>query len=163
MRALAATTVSLVMLSASPVVLTAQKSVSKFDGVWREVDFHVVRPDSTVTRPPRQGMRIILHGHFSQIWFPGAPYAVRGSSFSTPEEKAARYDRMVANAGTIEMHDSTFILHYEYAKDPGTAGTTADPFFVRVAGDTMWAMQTSRWAKDTTKFVHTTNRFVREK
>lgn len=114
MRALAATTVSLVMLSASPVVLAAQQGAWAFDGVWRMVESRAVRPDSTVMRPPAQGVSIILHGHFSQIWFPAAPYAVKQASApSTAEEKAARYDRLTANAGTFELHDSTSILHYE--------------------------------------------------
>src|SRR4029450_9439126 len=58
-----AATVSLVLLSTSPVALAAQKKgVSAFDGVWREVEVHDVRPDSTVTRPPAQGVCVIVHG-----------------------------------------------------------------------------------------------------
>ena len=78
------------------------------------VESRAVRPDSTVMRPPAQGVSIIPHGHFSQIWFPAAPYAVKQASApSTAEEKAARYDRLTANAGTFVVHDSTSILHYE--------------------------------------------------
>ena len=164
MRALAATTLSLVMLSASPVVLAAQKEVTAFDGVWREVGRSIVRPDSAVTRPPRQGMGVILHGHFSQIWFPAAPYAVTGPSPSTPEAKAARFDEMIANAGTIErVHDSTYVLRYEYAKNPATAGTLSDPGYMRVAGDTLWLITTSPWSKDSSKVVRTTTKSVRVK
>ena len=68
MRALATTAVSLVMLSASTLAVSAQQGLSRFDGVWNQVEVRVVRPDSTVMRPPAQGVSIIHNGHFVQLW-----------------------------------------------------------------------------------------------
>ena len=71
---------------------------------------------------------------------------------------------MVANAGTIEAHDdSTFIAHFEYAKNPATTGTKGIPSTRRVVGDTLWVTFTRRWDKDTTKVVRNTTKYVRLK
>jgi hypothetical protein len=164
MRALAAATVSLVMLSTSVVALSAQQPLSAFDGVWRQVEVRIVRPDSTVMRPPSQGLSIILHGHFVQLWVAPAPSGVeQASRLTTAEEKAARYDRLTANEGTFEVHDSTAIAHYEQAKNPASVGNSGTPFYYRLVADTLWNTVLSRWAKDTSKIVRTTSKYVRQK
>lgn len=163
MRALAAMTVRVVLLSVSTSVLSAQRPLSAFDGVWREVERRVVRPDSTIMQPVRKGVRIILNGHFSQIWVAAAAAGVeQAGSLKTAETKAARYDALTSNAGMIEVHDSTFVLRYEHAKDPTRVGQF-DSGFYRLVADTLWNTGTSRWAKDTTKLVRITQKFVRVK
>jgi len=107
MRALATTAVSLGMLSASTLELSAQRGLSRFNGVWRQVEIRVVRPDSTLMRPPAQGESIILNGHFAQVYVgPAQPGMQQASRLTTAEEKAARYDLLTASAGTFEVHDS---------------------------------------------------------
>jgi len=152
------------MLSASTLALSAQQGLSRFDGVWHQVEIRVVRPDSTVMRPPAQGMSIILNGHFIQLWVAPVPPGVQQASRpTTAEEKAARYDLLTANAGTFEVHDSTAISHFEHAKSPAVANTTGNPFVYRLVGDSLWNTVTSRWAKDTSKVVRTTTKFVRQR
>jgi outer membrane lipoprotein-sorting protein len=166
MRTLATTAVSLVMMSASTLALSAQQGLSRFDGVWHQLEIRVVRPDSTVMRPPSQGVSIISNGHFVQVYVALAQQGVQQSSRptnpTTAEEKAARYDLLTANEGTFEVHDSTIVIHYGQGKSPATVGsTTTVPY--RFRGDTLWQTVSSRWAKDTSKVVRTTFKFVRQK
>ena len=76
MKAPLATTLSVVLLSTSAAALSAQQRLSAFDGVWRQVERRVVRPDSTLMLPPLQGVGVVLNGHFSQIYVASAPSGV---------------------------------------------------------------------------------------
>ena len=164
MRALAAKTVPLVVLSLFTSGLLAQQKVSAFNGVWHHFGARVVSPDSTYMRPPNtQAVSILLDGHFSNFSIAAAPTGVQQASRpTTVEEKAARYDVLTANAGTFEVHDSTVTARYEYAKNPAAVGTTASQYY-RLVGDTLWNTSVTPWAADTTKRVRTTTKWVRQK
>jgi hypothetical protein len=164
MRALAAKAVPIVVLSLFTSNLFAQQKVSAYNGVWHSVEVHVVRPDSSYTRPPNnQAVTILLDGHFSNFAIGSAPSGVQQASRpTTVEEKAARYDVLTANGGTFEVHDSTVVGRYEYAKNPSVVGTTFRQFS-RLVGDTLWNTTVTPWAADTTKRVRTTTKWVRQK
>lgn len=164
MRALAAKTVPLVVLSLFASDLLAQQKVSVFNGVWHQSGARVVSPDSTYMRPANaQAVAILLDGHFSNFAIGSAPSGVQQASRpTTAEEKAARYDVLTANVGTFTVHDSTVTGHYDNAKNPAVAGTTFSQYF-RLVGDTLWNTTVTPWATDTTKRVRTTVKWVRQK
>jgi hypothetical protein len=153
-----------VFLTAAPFVY-AQRAASTFNGIWREMEIRVERPDTAYTRPGWNGVSIILNGHFSQIWLPPGQPGVQqqGAALTTAEQKAARYDSITANAGVLEVKDdSTFAGHYEQAKNPAAIGRTFTVHY-RLRGDTLWQIGTAPWSKDSSKTVRTTHKYVRMK
>jgi hypothetical protein len=153
---------SFALLTAIASSLPAQRrSAASFNGVWHQTEIRVQRPDSTYTRPPYVGTRIVYNGHFSQIFYAAPPQGVSGTRPTTAEEKAKRYDDVTTNAGHFEWTDSSFAVHFDYAKGPATIGTSSRSFY-RLAGDSLWETTVARWSKDSTKLVRTTVKYVRE-
>ena len=104
-------------------------------------------------------MRIVYNGRFSQIFYPATGQPTGRPA--TAEEKAARYDAVTTNAGHVDItDDSTWIVHFDFAKGPATIGTSVTAHY-RIAGDTVWETTTAPWSRDSTKTVRTTAKYVR--
>jgi hypothetical protein len=162
MRALVKSLLCVVVLSLVTVPLSAQGR-SRFDGAWKAVRIEVVSPDSTYGQEPFPGLAIVSGGHYSQIWvMPNSDGVQQASQPSTVEQKAARYDQLIVNAGTLEVKDTLLIYHREYAKNPKQVGTTDTRRF-RLLGDTLWLVSTEPWSKDPKKSVRTTVVGVRQR
>jgi hypothetical protein len=153
--------VAALILSTSAASIAAQQRVSRLDGAWRHVRTQIVAPDSAYERPPLQGMGVISGRRFSQTWVvPGRSGVQQASQPTTAGEKAARYDVLIANAGTLDIRDSVITFRYEQAKNPRIVGTNAIRRY-RLRGDTLWLMGESPSQKDSTKLVRFTDTFVR--
>jgi hypothetical protein len=148
-------------LSTVGAPLAAQQRSSGLDGAWRHVRTFVVTPDSSFARPTLQGLLVIQGRHFSQTWvIEGNSGVQQASQPNTAEQKAARYDVLIANAGTMEVRDTLVTLRYEQAKNPNVVGRTRVGRF-RVTGDTLRAVYDDPWDKDRAKTVRTTITYVR--
>lgn len=151
------------LLAAGVSPLSAQsRTVTSFNGVWHQAEIRVQRPDSSYMRPPFVGTRIIYNGHFSQIFYATPPRGVSGPRPVTAEDKAKRYDDVTTNAGHFEWTDSTFAVHFDFAKGPATIGTSVRSFY-RLSSDSLWETTLAPWSKDSTKMVRTTVKYVRER
>jgi hypothetical protein len=145
-------------------ILSAQKpDKSALNGVWHQAEVRVEIPDSNYNRAPSAGMTIIYNGRFTQVYVAAPARGVQQASrVTTAEEKATRYDDITANGGTFDMTDTTFVLHYQVAKNP--AQLTSQPTIrYRLRADSLWQTTMARWPMDTTKSVRTTYKWVREK
>jgi hypothetical protein len=161
MGTLARFSVAALLLSMSAGPLTAQRQPPSFDGAWRHAGTQIVAPDSSYERPQLQGMGVLSGRRFSQTWvIPRQSGVQQASQPTTADEKAARYDVLIANAGTFDVRDSAITFHYEQAKNPRVVGTKAIRRY-RLRGDTLWLMGESPWQKDSTKVVRFTDTFVR--
>jgi hypothetical protein len=148
---------------AAPISLTAQKSKPNFDGAWRWVRSEIVSPDSSYQVVGWPGLTVVSGRHFSQFLINSASAGVQQASPPTSaEQKAARYDAILARDGTFEVRDTLFVIRFLHAKDPATVGTTLTVRWRRQA-DTLWQIVTSKWAKDSTKSVRTAVVWVRER
>jgi hypothetical protein len=106
---------------------------------------------------------VISGRHFSELFVAPAPSGVQQSaSPSTAEQKAARWDALIAVSGTVEVRDSSITFRHVEDKDPSMRGVS-DVRRYRLRGDTLWLMSTSPWQKDSTKVVRTTLSFVRRR
>ena len=76
------------------------------------------------------------------------------------EEKASRFDALIAISGTVELRDSSITFRHEQDKDPSMLGTSDTRRF-RLQGDTLWLTSSSPWEKDSTKSVLTVLTLVR--
>jgi hypothetical protein len=163
MRPLARSVVALTVLSLSAASLGAQQRAGRLDGGWRLVHEQVATPDSTFVPTLSNGRLVISGRHYSQIALRPAATGVQQASVpSAIEEKAARYDLVTANAGTIEVRDGQLTFHIEQAKVPQIMGTTSvRPY--RLKGDSLWITATRPSMKDSTKTVRTVSTFVRER
>jgi hypothetical protein len=158
---LARCSLAALLLSTSAASLAAQQRSTPLEGAWRHVRTEVVTPDSTYQRPASAGMIIYSGRHYSQLWVnPGRPGVQQASRPATAEEKAARYDVLMANAGTVEVQDTLITFRVEHAKNPRVAGTTRVGTY-RLKGDTVWYVFLDPWVKDSTKTVRTTVTNVR--
>jgi hypothetical protein len=163
MRAPASFSLTALLLSLSTVQAVAQQRASRFDGAWRQVRFEVVSPDSSYVTPPWDGIGVISGRHFSEFWVTSAAQGVRQASVpTTAEQKAARYDGLVAMAGTFVANDTSMMFTYSHAKVPHHIGRTVSRRY-RLRGDTLQLFISAPWQKDSTKTVRTTLTFVRER
>lgn len=165
MRSLARFPVAAMLTSLVAIPLSAQRQRAAFDGAWRHARSQVVAPDSSYDRTPLQGMAVVSGRTFSQTWLAPGPAGVQQTSQpstppSTPDEKAARYDALIANAGTLDITDSTITYNYAVAKSPRVMGTSVSRRY-RLKGDTLWVMSEAPWDKDRTKQVRFTDTYVR--
>jgi hypothetical protein len=161
MRAAASFSVAL-LLSLATFQAGAQQRASRFDGAWRQVRVEVVSPDSSYVTPPWDGVGVISGRHFSEIWLT-SPAGVRHPSVpTTAEQKAARYDALISQAGTFVANDSLLAFTYTHAKIPRRVGTTVSRRY-RLRGDTLRLFISAPWQKDSTKTVRTTMTFVRQR
>jgi hypothetical protein len=146
---------------AVPSSLIAQKRTPNFDGAWRWVRTEVASPDSSYQTPGWPGISIISGRHFAQFHENQKEAGVQQASQPTSaEQKAARYDNILARTGTFEVHDSSLVVHVSYAKSPAAAGTTFAVTW-RLRGDTLWQWGVSKWQKDSRKSVRTTYVYAR--
>jgi len=153
--------VAALVLSISAASLPAQQRLLPIEGAWRHLRSEIVTPESTYQRPALQGMIILSGRHYSQIFVIPSPSGVQQASQpTTAEEKAARYDALMANAGTFEVRDTVITYRVEHAKNPRIVGTTRVASY-RLKGDTLWSVFLAPWAKDSTKTVRTTITNVR--
>lgn len=150
-----------VLMAFTHAASAQRRNVASANGAWRQVEIRRRHPDSTVMVPPVSGIRIIYNGYFSQIFYPTS--LAQPARPLSADEKAARYDAVTTNAGHFEMtDDSTWAVHFDFAKVPATIGTTVIAHY-RIAGDSLWETTTVPWTKDTTKTVRTTSKYVRMK
>ena len=162
MRPLASFGITALLLSTSAGSLASQQRSSPLDGAWRHLRTEFVTPDSTYHRPAMPGLIIYAGRHYSQFWVQPARSGVQQASQpTTAEEKAARYDVLSANAGTVELRDSTITFRVEHAKNPRVAGTTLVGTY-HLKGDTLRYVFVDPWQKDSTKTVRRTVTNVRE-
>ena len=145
-----------------PGSLAAQRS-STLDGAWTHVAMRIVAPDTTLVGPVLSGLAVISGRHFSELFvLPAAPGVRQSGAPATVEQKASRYDALVAISGTVEMRDSSITFHHEHDKDPSLVGMTDTRHF-RLQGDTLVLTARSPWQKDSTKSVWTILTFVRNR
>lgn len=161
MRARAIFLCAALLLSLPAVSLTGQQRPSRFDGAWRQAGIHVVSPDSTYDRPGWPGLGILAGRHFSEVWVTSAERGVRHRPV-TDDEKAARYDLVIANAGTFQASDTLLTFTYTQSKDPLLVGATVARRY-RLRGDTLQLFVTQPWRNDSTKTVRTAFTFVRQR
>lgn len=158
---------SLIVGSAALLLASTAHAQKKnpLEGAWREIKVHIVSPDSAYELPPARALVVISGRYFSQtsvraplgVQQAGAPMPPR-----TPEEKAARFDQLTANAGTIEWTDTTMTLHLEMARMPTAEGTTSTRTYV-LRHDTLWTTLVRPYARDSSKTVTTHATYVRAK
>jgi len=109
------------------------------------------------------GLSVISGSYFSNTFVrPQAGGVQQASRVTTDEEKVARFNVLIANAGKFEVHDSTMVFHYLHAKSTQVAGTSVTRTF-RMRRDTLWITAVTPWAKDSTKRVRNTVTLVRER
>ena len=163
MRPLARSVVALAVLSLSAASLGAQQRARRLDGGWRLVRDQVTTPDSTFVPALSNGRLVISGRYYSQIFLrPAAPGVQQASAPSAIEEKAARYDLVTANAGTLDVGDGQLTFHIEQAKVPQIMGTASvRPY--RLKGDTLWITATRPSMSDSTKTVRTVSTYVRDR
>lgn len=142
--------------------LIAQKRAPNFDGTWRWVRTEIVAPDSAYQTPGWPGVAVSSGRHFAQFYVNPDAGVQQASQPSSAEEKAARYDNIIAREGTFEVRGSTLVIHFVRAKNPAIAGTTITATW-RLRGDTLWQTGISKWPKDSTKSVRSTYVWVRER
>ena len=152
----------LLALCVVPISLAAQKRSPSLDGAWRWVRTDVVSPDSTYHLAGWPGLSIVSGGYFSQMHVNPAAAVQQSSQPTTAEQKAARFDALLARAGTLELRDTLLVAHIFQSTDPTAVGTTATAGW-RLRGDTLWQTSVERWEKDSTKTVHFTYVFVRQR
>ena len=162
MRSFIVCTAALVLASTAQ----AQKK-NPLDGAWREIKFHVVSPDSAYEMPVAAGMVVVSGKYFSQTWVRQAPGVQQASAeasrpLTTPEEKAARFDRLTSNAGTVDVTDSTLTFHLQTARMPSAEGTTTTRTY-KLRHDTLWTTLVRPYSKDSSKTVTTHATYVRMK
>lgn len=163
MRTRTTLSVAALLLSMSTATLSAQGHAARLDGGWSATRVEVVSPDSTYLVPPRQGLLVISGRHFSQVWAAPEPAGVQQASQpTTAEQKAGRYDVLIANAGTLEVRDTLVTFTAAQAKNPRVVGTSAVRRYT-LRADTLWLVTRQPWAKDSTKTVRTTVTLVRQR
>jgi hypothetical protein len=163
MRIRASVSIAALLISVSAASLTAQRQSAKLDGAWQTVRVEVVSPDSTYLPPLRRGLLVISGQYYSQVW--GAPEqsgVQQASQPTTVEQKAARYDAVIANAGTLQVQDTLVTFTPTQAKSPRVIGTNAVRRYT-LRGDTLRLVFSQPWAKDSTKSVRTTMTLVRQR
>lgn len=141
----------------------AAQHTSRLDGAWAHVATRVVRPDTTLVGPVLDGFAVISGRHFSEVFV--APDASGNRSAVVPfssEQKAARYDLLVAVSGTVEVRDSTITFTHEQDKNPAMLGARDTRHF-RLRADTLWLTSTAPWANDSTTSVRTILTLVRRR
>lgn len=159
MRAHPSAVAAALVLFASAGSLSGQES--RFEGVWKNVGEHVATPDSNYDLPPLKGLAVIHGRYISQMFVIQPPNGIRQSGeLRDAESKAARYDAIVATAGTFVLHEKTFIMHIIEAAQPELAGQSITREY-RFRGDTLLIVDTEPWPKDKTKVSRTTLMFVR--
>lgn len=153
---------SMLLLVTIGTTTTAQDRAT-LDGAWIPVGTRMESPDSTYWTAPMTGFSVISGRHFMQLYVREARAGVQQASRpSTAEEKAARYDLLVANGGTLEMRGDTLLFRYEQAKLPTLVGTTAVRRY-RLRNDTLWLTWTQPWQRDSSRTVRGTATFVRKR
>jgi len=155
--ALAATFV----VSQSLTPLAGRAQASRFEGAWKHIGGEVVTPDSSYEVRPINGL-VVIHGrYFSQTWAPtpriGVPQA--GGPMDAAS-KAARYDVITTNAGTIEVSSKTFVSHFLEAKNPALVGQSVT-YEYRFHGDTLFTSRSDPIGGDRAKVRHSNLIFVR--
>ena len=151
---------ALVVISiALPIsTLSAQGRTSALDGAWRHVRTEIVSPEGT-SQGPHLGGQVVMSGrHYSQTWI--VPGGKATGKLATAEQKADRYEALVANSGTLELRDTLLTFKVGVAKDPQVENTSVSSGY-RLRGDTLWLRMNGPWEKDTTKTVRTTFVFSR--
>lgn len=162
MRAFVMSAVWLAGVSALPGSLAAQRPPT-LDGAWAHVAMRIVAPDTTLVGPVLSGLAVISGRHFSELFvLPAATGVLQSGAPATTEQKASRYDVLVAISGTVETRDSAITFRHEHDKDPSLVGMTDTRHF-RLRGDTLVLTSTSPWQKDSTKSVRTILTFVRRR
>lgn len=108
-------------------------------------------------------MSIVSGRHFSQMHVnPSLAGVQQASQPTTAEQKAARYDAILARAGSFELRDTLLVGHILHSTDPTDVGTTVTARW-RLQADTLWQTVVTKWAKDSTKTVRFTSVWVRER
>ena len=152
----------LTIISVVPEPVAAQRA-SSLDGAWVHVATRIVAPDTTIAGPVLSGLGVISGRHFSELFVvPAASGVQQSGSPSTAEQKAARWDALIAVSGTVEVRDSSITFRHVEDKDPDMRGAN-DVRVYRLHGDTLWLTSTSPWQKDSTKLVRTTLTFLRRR
>lgn len=139
----------------------AQRRAPKVDGAWQRVGGVVVAPDSTYPVRPWSGMLVFSGKFFSQLWVVPEQEGARQQAYpTTVEEKVARFDAIIANAGIFTIHDSTATMTFQQAKNPSLVGRAAN-LGLRTSGDSLWLTSTAPWSKDSSRSVRTTVVYTR--
>lgn len=136
---------------------------SALDGAWRHLGTDVVTPDTSFHEPALRGLGVIDRGYLSQTWAPVPPNGVeQAGAPGSVDAKARRYDALIANSGKIDVHDTTFEVHWLQGKDPSLAGRSLT-YQYRMRGDTLFAAYSYPWEKDETKTARVSYVFVRDR
>jgi hypothetical protein len=134
------------------------KQASVFDGAWRHISTDYTAPDTSFHRSALKGL-LVVNGLFYSRTFAVDP-AGEPRALSTSQEKAARYDAVIGNAGMFTLEGKTPTQHIEEAVDP--AGVRASSVIrYRFHGDTLFTTVSEPWAKDSSKVVTLKVNFVR--
>jgi hypothetical protein len=152
-------------LAATLVAVTSSQTLgaqaSKLEGAWKSLGGRVVAPDTAYDIPAFTGLAVIHGRYISQTWAIQPPNGVQqAGELKDADAKAARYDAMIANAATIDVHEKTFVFHFQQAKDPAVVGQSTSREYA-LHGDTLFSTDTFPWSKDKTKLVRTTLIFLR--
>jgi hypothetical protein len=143
------------------VRVRAQQQASTLDGAWRHVGNTVTAPDTTFHQPGLAGLMVVDGLSYSLIYAPEPKAGVeQAGAPSGTDAKAARYDALIANAGTLTLDGNTLTQHIEEAIDPNDVGHSG-VYTYRIHGDILVATGTQPWKKDSTKTVRTDLVFVR--
>src|SRR5436305_3915981 len=121
MRAYSAALAAALIVGSLTKLVGAQ--ASRLEGAWKSLGGHVVAPDTSYDIPAFTGMAVIHGAYISQAWVTQSPNGVRqAGELKDADTKAARYDAVIANAGTIELRGKTDVMHVVQARDPEGAG-----------------------------------------
>jgi hypothetical protein len=124
------------------------------------VRVEVVSPESSYVTAPWDGIGVISGRHFSELWVTPAAGVRQASVPTTAEQKAARYDALITQAGTFVANDTVMTFKYTHTKVPHAAGRTVSRRY-QLRGDTLRLFLSAPWQKDSTKTVRTTFTFAR--
>ncbi|MFL5613022.1 MAG: hypothetical protein ACJ796_05110 [Gemmatimonadaceae bacterium] len=154
-----------VALAAALIVVTPPQSLiaqaPKLDGAWKSVGGRVVAPDTSYDIPAFTGLAVIHGRYISQTFVTQPPNGVQqAGELKDVETKAARYDAVVASAGTIDVHGKTFVMHFQQAQAPALVGQSTSREY-SLHGDTLFSTESFPWQKDKTKLVRETLIFLR--
>jgi hypothetical protein len=134
---------------------------SRFDGAWKSLGGHAVAPDTSYDIPAFTGLAVIHGRYISQTFAPQPPNGIQqAGELKEVDAKAARLDAVIASAGTIDIHETTFVVHFLQAQASSLVGQSITRGYA-FHDDTLLITQVYPWEKDKTKLVHETLLFLR--
>ena len=150
-----------ISIALSISTLSAQSRTSAFDGAWRHVRTEIVSPEGTSQGPHFDGQAVFSGRYYSQTWIArDMPGGKATGELTTAQQKADRYEALIANSGTLDVGDTLVTFNLGQAKDPQAERSSVRTGY-RIRGDSLWLRLGGPWEKDSTKTVRTTMVFAR--